>query len=138
MKCQNSGVLVKCEVSSSVKEYYGVLTDVYKFSFVGGNEVFLFKCKWWDVGHKGVGFKSDKWGFTYINSSRYLNTNEVFVLATQCEQVDYIEDMKDSVWLAVNKTTPRDLYFSPSIVDNNEVPDDESLNNEAAYQEDVP
>ena len=67
-----------------------------------------------------------------------MNTNEVFVLASQCEQVDYIEDMKDSVWLAVNKTTPRDLYFRPSIVDNNEVPDDQSLNNEAAYQEDVP
>ena len=46
--------------------------------------------------------------------------------------------MKDFVWLAVNKTTPRDQYFSPSIVDNNEVPDDESLNNEASYQEDVP
>ncbi|MQL77652.1 hypothetical protein Taro_010061 [Colocasia esculenta] len=55
------------------------------------------------------GVKEDK-GFTLINPSHLLRTNEPFVLASQVEQVWYVEDPKNSGWFVVRKTRPRDLF----------------------------
>lgn len=52
--------MIEGDDSFPVKEYYGVLRDIYSFSSIGGNDVVLFKCHWWDVQHNGTGYKTDK------------------------------------------------------------------------------
>lgn len=33
-------------------EFYDVLMDIVVLQYLGKNEVYLFKCNWWDVGNK--------------------------------------------------------------------------------------
>ena len=77
-KTQNNGVLVRGDCSDAEKEYYGELQDIYELSYLGNRKVYLFKCHWWDMAHKGTGYKIDKFGFTYINIHHSLATNEPF------------------------------------------------------------
>lgn len=126
-KMQNSGVLVRGDDSDCTKEYYGVLEDIYELQYVGNKKVYLFKCHWWDVAHLGRGYKIDKYGFTSVNTHYALNTNEPFVLASQSEQVFYLNDMVDKDWLVVVKTNPHDLFNMPEVKD-------ETLLNEDVYQ----
>lgn len=99
---------------SSDKEYYGVLDDIFELNYPGGNRVFVFKCNWFDVGHLGRGYKVDEYGFTSVNKTRSLKTDEVYVLESQVEQVFYIHDPRDKDWEFVLKAQPRDLYNMPS------------------------
>ncbi|KAF3627155.1 hypothetical protein FXO38_28893 [Capsicum annuum] len=112
-KTQNSGFLVRGDVSDLNKEYYGVLKDIYELSYVGNGKVHLFKCHWWDVAHLGRGDKIDKYGLTSVYNHCALNTNEPFILASQSEQVFYLNDMVDKDWLIVVKHNPRDLFNVP-------------------------
>ncbi|XP_075087200.1 uncharacterized protein LOC107766991 [Nicotiana tabacum] len=93
-KTQNNGVLVRGD-DSDFKEYYGVLEDIYEISYMGNRKVYLFRYHWWDVAHLGKGYKIDKYGFTSMNTRCGLNTNEPFVLASQSEQVFYVNGMVD-------------------------------------------
>ncbi|KAF7835450.1 uncharacterized protein G2W53_010309 [Senna tora] len=112
-KTQNSGVLVKGNVSDTEKEYYGVLEDVYELNYVENRKVYLFKCHWWDVAHFERGYKVDKYEFVSVNTKRSLNTNEPFVLASQAKQVFYLDDISDPGCLVLVKTNPRDLFDVP-------------------------
>ncbi|XP_009782279.1 uncharacterized protein [Nicotiana sylvestris] len=134
-KTQNSGVLVRGDDLDSNKEYYGVLEDNYELSYVANRKVYLFKCHWWDVARLGRGYKIDKYGFTSVNTRCALNTNEPFVLASQSEQVFYLDDMVDNDWLVVVKTNPRDLFKIPDNNDNCVDIEDEELQNEEVYQQ---
>lgn len=129
-KTQNSGVLVKGDDSNPEKEYYGVIEDIYEFSYMGERKIYLFKCHWWDVAHLGRGYKVDRYGYISVNTRCSLNTNEPFVMASQVEQVFYLDDMVDQDWLVVVKTNPRDLFSMPR-QDN----EGESLSVEDAYQQ---
>ncbi|KAJ6823831.1 uncharacterized protein M6B38_129195 [Iris pallida] len=134
---QNSGVLVKEDDSSPEKEYYGVLQDIFELSYVEGYKVFLFRCHWWDVGRLGRGYKIDKYGCTSVNVRGSLNSNEPFVLASQAEQVFYVEDNVANDWLVVVKTTPRDLYNMPPPLEKegNSSDIDDSSSEDDAYQQ---
>ncbi|PHU05138.1 hypothetical protein BC332_25960 [Capsicum chinense] len=127
----NSGFLVREDVSDSNKEYYGVLKDIYELCYTGNRKVHLFKCHWCDVAHLGKRYKIDKYGFTSVNTQRVLNTNEPFVLASQSEQVFYLNDLVDKDWLLVVKTNPRDLFNMP------EFEREASLNDEVYQQDEV-
>lgn len=81
-KTQNSGVMVKRNHETRNKNYFGILTDIIHLDFFGENNVFLFKCKWRDVGHEGRGFKIDKYNYIIINVTKKWNNNELFVLAS--------------------------------------------------------
>ena len=133
-KTQNSGVLVRGDDSDPMKEYYGVLEHIYELSYVGNKKVYLFKCHWWDMARLGRGYKIDKYGFTSVNARCSLKTNEPFVLASQAEQVFYIDDIVDKDWLVVVKTSPRDLFNMPQTYDDRD-DDNELLCNEEAYQQ---
>ncbi|XP_019244414.1 PREDICTED: uncharacterized protein LOC109224282 [Nicotiana attenuata] len=109
--------------------------DIYELSYVGNRKIYLFKCHWWDVAHLGRGYKINKYGFTSVNTHCALNTNETFVLASQSEQVFYLEDMVDKDWLIVVKKNPRDLFNIPEVDDNSVEVEDEALLNEEAYQQ---
>ncbi|KAF7844130.1 uncharacterized protein G2W53_001035 [Senna tora] len=76
-------------------------------------QVYLFKCHWWDVAHFERGYKVDKYGFVSVNTKRSLNTNEPFVLASQAKQGFYLDDISYPGWLVVVKTNPRDLFDVP-------------------------
>ena len=47
-KTQNFGVMVRGGDSSNM-EQYGVLKDIYKLHYTGGNRVFVFKCDQFDA-----------------------------------------------------------------------------------------
>ncbi|RWR75198.1 transposon protein, putative, CACTA, En/Spm sub-class, expressed [Cinnamomum micranthum f. kanehirae] len=98
--------------------YYGVLKDVIELQYIGGNRIMLFKCDWWDVtNHGGRGIKQDEYGFTCVNFTRTLNTNEPFILANQAQQVFYVQDTNEPNWHVAIKIQPRDLYDMESEVD---------------------
>ncbi|KAJ8624700.1 hypothetical protein MRB53_033230 [Persea americana] len=120
-KTQNSGVFLTAETLSFASErdpnplignvgYYSVLNDVIELKYLGRNRL-LFKCGWWDVNnHGGRGIKQDEYGFTCVNITRTLSTNEPFILASQAQQVFYVQDTIDANWRVMIKIQPRDLY----------------------------
>ncbi|KAG6423408.1 hypothetical protein SASPL_113803 [Salvia splendens] len=103
-KTQNSGVRVKATTSSfsstrdqnpilSELDYYGILTDVVELDYNCGHRVVLFDCEWVS---KGKRLKTDANGFTLANFSNVIRHNEPFILASQVEQVFYVEDPTES------------------------------------------
>ncbi|XP_066321900.1 uncharacterized protein [Miscanthus floridulus] len=110
-QAQNSGVFVKGDEGTGNKDYFGVLTDIVELLY-GTHKVVLFKCEWWDV-HTTRGVKEDKYGFIMINTTRRLSTDEPYVLASQAEQVYYVNDTQDPKWYVVVKTKPRDYFDTP-------------------------
>ena len=128
-KTQNSGVFLTAKTSSfaSARDsnpmtgnvgYYGVLNDVMELQYIGGNRIVLFKCDWWDVMNRGRGIKQDDYGFTCVNFTQTLNTNEPFILANQAQQVFYIQDTIEPNWHVAIKIQPRDLYDMELEVDH--------------------
>ncbi|KAK4438800.1 hypothetical protein Salat_0214600 [Sesamum alatum] len=89
-KTQNSGVVVKVEEESGFQNYYGVLTNIIQLDYLGNHQVVLFKCDWY--GGKLV--QIDKYNCTSINVSKPWKTNEPYVLASQAQQVFYVDDIK--------------------------------------------
>ncbi|XP_028799277.1 uncharacterized protein LOC114754652 [Neltuma alba] len=112
-RTQNDGVMAKGDDTDANKEYYGVLEHIYELSYIENKKLYLFKCHWWDVANYGEGYKVDKYGFTSINTQCSLQTNEPFILASQAEQVFYVDDIVDPGWIVVVKTNPRDLFNMP-------------------------
>lgn len=119
-KTQNSGVFVSAETTSfssardvnpvtGVVGYYGVLEDIVELVYSNENRIILFKCGWWDVMSR-LGMKKDEYGFTTVNFTRTLAANEPFILASQAQQIFYLQDNMDENWRVVLKTQPRDLY----------------------------
>jgi hypothetical protein len=109
------GVCVKGSTCSEFEvDYYGKLEEVVKLQYHNEqNIVFLFKCYWYDTIGRGI--KVDHhYGLVEINSkARLRNVNDVFVFATQCQQVYYTytsffrKDRSRVDWLSVLKTKPK-------------------------------
>ncbi|MQM12655.1 hypothetical protein Taro_045575, partial [Colocasia esculenta] len=72
--------------------------------------VVLFECDWWDVYRKDRGFKIDKYGTISLNTRQRLNTDEPFALASQVEQVFYVNDNTTEGWIIPVKARPRYYY----------------------------
>ena len=74
----------------------------------------MFRCDWVDV-EKGKGLKRDPFGFTLVNLSKLVHTgvkssDEPFVLASQVQQVFYVQDSLEPEWHMVVRTKARDVY----------------------------
>ncbi|KAH7852297.1 hypothetical protein Vadar_022986 [Vaccinium darrowii] len=87
--------------------YYGVLTDIIELSYFGGQKVVLFKCDWMSEGKNK---RPNEHGFTLANFAQLTHANEPFVLASQVQQVFYVEDPVDEGWHVVIRTTARDTF----------------------------
>ncbi|KAH7570482.1 hypothetical protein JRO89_XS05G0113000 [Xanthoceras sorbifolium] len=83
--------------------------DVIELDYYGGRKVALFNCDWIDT-KTNKGTKKDELGFTLVNPSCLLKTEEPFILVSQAIQVFYVEDPIETDWHAVVFTKPRDLY----------------------------
>ena len=120
---QNNGVVVIASTTSfsSRKDkhlmsgeltYYGKLTDIIEVRYTDETKFVLFKCNWVD---NRTGVKVDNFGITSVNFSHLLYkennpTDEPFILASQAEQVMYVEDPIDPEWEVAIKMTSRDTF----------------------------
>ncbi|XP_065860184.1 uncharacterized protein [Euphorbia lathyris] len=130
---QNSGVLVKGVMGDKMIDYYGVLNEIVELQYLVGKRTVLFKCDWWDVDNIGRGIKIDKHGFTSVNTTRKLATDEPFVLASQVEQVFYVEDGLTPNWLIVLKGHSESFMHLPK--SNNENNGEVLIGGEAFQQD---
>lgn len=123
-KSQNCGVCVKATTSSfsSIRDqnpilgeldYYGILTDIIELHY-SERKVVLFDCDWVS---KGSRLKTDSDGFTLANFSNVMRHNEPFILASQADQVFYVEEGNESQWCVVVPTASRAHYNMESAVD---------------------
>ncbi|XP_028064106.1 uncharacterized protein LOC114285228 [Camellia sinensis] len=122
-KTQNSGVMVKAKTCSyaSTRDmnpvegevaYYGYVTDIIELYYSYDRRYVLFMCDWID---NNKGLKQDGFGFTLVNFNHLLytkkqNSDEPFILASQAQQVFYVNDPVEADWDVVVRMKPRDLY----------------------------
>jgi len=105
--------MVKGDVQSGEKDFFGALTDVIELEYDSRHQVVLFKCEWYDVYAKNVEIKVNTYGLTSMNVKRFLKTYDPYVLAAQVDQVYYVSDHMHQDWKVVIKTNPRNFYDIP-------------------------
>lgn len=124
-KSQNSGIAVTAMTTSYASSrdripvagdvtYYGRITNIIQLMYSETLKFVLFRCDWVDVRAQGRGIKYDDHGCTLVNFTRLLPDHSVahepYVMATQAEQVFYVQDPIEHDWHVVLKIKPRDLY----------------------------
>ena len=77
--------------------YYGILLEILELSFIFDRKAFLFRCKWYDWNPCGRNIVVDQ-NLTSINTSSQWYTDESSILATQAQQVFYLDDR----WRSLN------------------------------------
>ena len=115
---QNSRVLVNGDDSTGNMDWYGVLKKIITLDFPGEIEVILFECDWYDVPaatkNKSRGYRKDQYGIMDIDTTRRRYVNDLYVLATQVEQVFYVKCVNKSNWSSVFRMKP-DFVFHARI-----------------------
>ncbi|XP_057248854.1 uncharacterized protein LOC125494642 [Beta vulgaris subsp. vulgaris] len=139
LRTQNSGVVVlgdTCDGHGAL-DFYGVLKEVLKLEYLGGNYIVLFRCDWYDVLDYRRGKQVDKFGYISVDTQRFLKTNEPFVLASQVSQVFYATDIVNKgSWRVAMKTKPRSMYELSMQHDSDSQNKENNLDvSEDAYQE---
>ena len=72
--------------------FYGVLEDIYELSYLNDNSVTLFKCLWFDTRPRKKRIQHYKNRISvFVKETWY--ENEPFILASQAEQVFYVDDL---------------------------------------------
>ncbi|KAK8557987.1 hypothetical protein V6N13_050337 [Hibiscus sabdariffa] len=105
----------QAEFSSWLKRH---LIDIIELDYCNKNKVFIFKCDWWNVDDKKNGLRTNG-DLISVNVSRNWYTCDPFVLATQAEQVFYIDDVKNrDNWKIVQKTNHRHIFNVPEVEGN--------------------
>ena len=109
---QNSGVSVEAldmhiskEVATTRQAfYYGVLQEIWELDY-RYRQIPLFKCDW--VNRKG-GVKRDTiLGYTLVDLNNLGHKADPFILASQAQQVFYVQDQVDKKLSIVFKTPPK-------------------------------
>ena len=78
---QNSGIMTYGETKADKINYYGVLQEVLNLEYTKCRYVCLFKCNWFDTDVKKNKFRCYL-RFKIINTSRFLYTDDPYILAT--------------------------------------------------------
>ncbi|XP_074377068.1 uncharacterized protein LOC141718588 [Apium graveolens] len=120
---QNSGVMLSASVTSFASRkdnnpvtgdmnFYGKLNDIIEIRYSNSLKYTLFKCNWVDQ-HTGV--MKDPFKFILVNHKNMMYkeiqiNDEPFVLATQAEQVWFIQDPIDTDCSVVMRMTGRDNF----------------------------
>lgn len=109
---QNSGVFLTSLTTSfaSSKDdkpkvgevnYYGAIEEIVELDYWGKLVVVLFKCCWYQE-------EKDIYGMTRVNFNRLCQKSDPYVLASQVQQVFYVEDPVEKMTYNVIKKLPRD------------------------------
>lgn len=109
---QNSGVFMTAETTSfaSSKDqkpvvgnvnYYGRIEEILEIDYWGEFTMVLFRCCWYQE-------EKDPYGLTRVNTSRFCFKSDPYCLASQVQQVFYIEDPTEKSVNYVIKKLPRD------------------------------
>lgn len=111
---QNCGVSVK---GPDDQVYYGQVEDIYELIYGGNNSVFLFKCKWFKTNlqmeGRRRGVKQYKNQISICIKDVWYE-NEPFILASQAEQVFYVDDLYNgSEWKVVEHFGHRHIWDFP-------------------------
>ncbi|CAN1159469.1 hypothetical protein LINPERHAP2_LOCUS22730 [Linum perenne] len=111
--------------------FYGVLVDIIQLDYVRDKSVFLFKCDWYDVDKRKSRILEDG-ALTSIRVDRLWYGNDSYVLATQANQVFYIDDPKLGInWRVVHQFNHRHIFIGEFESQN----DDDTEYNDDAYQD---
>ncbi|CAN1145331.1 hypothetical protein LINPERHAP2_LOCUS43912 [Linum perenne] len=130
-KSQNSGVMVQGNHIDDIINFYGVLVDIIQLDYVRDKIVFLFKCDWYDVDKRKSRILEDG-ALTSIRVDRLWYDNDSYVLATQANQVFYIDDPKLGInWRVVHQFNHRHIFIGEFESQN----DDDTEYNDDAYQD---
>ncbi|XP_026448702.1 uncharacterized protein LOC113348969 [Papaver somniferum] len=130
---QNSGLVVDGEHNSKPIEFFGSLQDVIELDFLYGYRVVLFKCDWFDVTPGNTRIRKD-YSLTCINTNRIWYKSDPFVLASQSQQVFYLDDYKHGAnWKVVQKMHHRHIWDVPEMDINEVQPETETTIDEAYH-----
>ncbi|XP_074342445.1 uncharacterized protein LOC141680006 [Apium graveolens] len=122
---QNSGVFLSALTASfasskdesplvSEVHYYGRIEEILEIDYWGEISVVLFKCCWYQE-------ETDLYGLIRVNFSKLCQKSDPYILASQVQQVYYLQDPVDKSYHNVIKKLPRDWYEVES-PDANESP----------------
>lgn len=109
---QNSGVFVSSLTTSFASskdqnpnvgdvDYYGSIEEILEIDYWGDFTVVLFRCCWYHA-------EKDLYDLTRVNFNRLVQKADPYVLASQVQQVFYIEDPTDKMYHNVIKRLPKD------------------------------
>lgn len=109
-KTQNSRLLVDGEHGGNTTEFYGTLREVIELEYHHGYRIVLFKCDWFDVSPNRNKIQKD-YDLTSVNVSNLWYEDDPYVLASQAQQVFYVDDHKNGAnWKVVHKMEHRHLW----------------------------
>nr|TKW03370.1 hypothetical protein SEVIR_7G019500v2 [Setaria viridis] len=87
-------------------EWYGVIKKIIILDFPNQHE------------SKSRGYSKDKFGIIDIDTTRFHNSDDPYILATQAKQVCYVKGRKKGTkWCSVLKMKPRTLFAMPKVED---------------------
>ncbi|XP_074336893.1 uncharacterized protein LOC141674065 [Apium graveolens] len=123
---QNSGVFLSALTTSfasskdesplvSEFNYYGRIEEILEIDYWGEISVVLFKCCWYQE-------ETYMYGLIRVNFSKLCQKSDPYVLASQVQQVYYLQDPVDKSYHNVIKKLPRD-WSEVESPDANESPD---------------
>ena len=121
---QNSGVYVPGVFVGGTHDYYGVLLSIVRLRYVDMHQVFLFKCKWFNTNETGRDVKrrvQHDYNLMSINTHFVWYENEPYILASEAQQMFYLDDPKlGHGWKVVQKVQLRHVWDVPELDDEEE------------------
>lgn len=94
-------------------DYYGVLKDIIELDYHNGRKIVLFDCdqvRLIAIEGNSTGLRIDQYGFILVNFTKLLHDGDTLILASQVEQVFYVQNLIETEWHVAIRTKPLDLY----------------------------
>ncbi|KAL5541510.1 hypothetical protein UlMin_009220 [Ulmus minor] len=105
LKTQNSSVSVP---GTENEIFYGQLQEILEFSYLNDFSVVLFKCKWFRCDSRRMVTENN---ITSINITSESYKDDQFILASQAQQVFYVEDpSRGPNWRVVQHVNHRSIW----------------------------
>ena len=105
LKTKNSGVSVP---GTENEIFYGQLQEILEFSYLNDFSVVLFKCKWFRCDSRRMVTENN---ITSINITSESYKDDQFILASQAQQVFYVEDpSRGPNWRVVQHVNHRSIW----------------------------
>ena len=120
MSTQHDGVMLTaatdCFASASDNRpryenvsYYGLLDKIQILDYYSHGRVVMMKCKWFDTMTRHGTFIDDC-GFRVVDTTRFLITDEPYIVASMAKQVFYVRDHAKPAFSVVNEVIPRHIF----------------------------